>query len=355
MKTRHAWMLLLLAAQLRADSVPARHPGKTFGPPKPNHPWQHAETGLRFPHEVGGMLSEARFEYEDKELGTMLRYVSDKERIRADIFIYPCKAPHTTAKEMMQAATDEAGNVLGEILAAQKQGAYSDVKEGEATYKEIDLLPEGAGKSCLLALPLTLTIHEADVAGQADTQVRSLATLSVYQGHFVKIRCTSPAEQDKKLKPMIEEFVKQVQWCLLEPGLREVMRGEIRAYRADPLSARAREAAGSVVAFAEKTPMFSFKVSPALLRLAEEAKPAFSEAETDVLRAFIVGAVAAGIQEPPPEEPDFEQAGAAEVAKLHELMKQQKPALKNGLMEELARAAAKGEARAWLDAQDKAE
>lgn len=345
-------LLLWLALGLRAMAALAQHPGEAFDPPKPNHPWKHQETGLRFPHKLGQMESEGRFEYEEKALGVMLRYVSLKQRIRADIFVYPCKAPHKTAKEMMDAASHEAGAVLDEIMLAQKQGAYSDVKEGDATYKEIDLLPEGAGKSCLLEMPLTLTIHEDDVKGKVAVRLRSLVTLSIYGGYFVKIRCTFPEEKEPKTADMIEEFVTQVQMCIVEPGLRQMTRGYIRDYRADPLSAKARDVTGGILAYAEKMPMFNFSVSSALATLAAPLKADFPDAELDMFRAFIVGAVAAAIQEPLPEDVDLEQEGAVEVVKLHKLMLKQKPGLKNPLMSGLIQAVEKGEGAAWFRAQD---
>lgn len=354
MTHRHAWtLLLLLLAPLAQAAELSQHPGENFDPPTPNHPWQHLETGLRFPQKLGQMDSAGRFVYEEKDLGTMLRYASEKQRIRADIFIYPCKAPHATTKEVMDAASEEAGNVLGEITAAVKQGAYSNMEQGEATYQEIELFPEDPGNSCLLEMPLTLTIHEKDVAGESDTQVRSLVTLSIYRGHFIKSRCTYPAEPDKKTEAMVDEFVKQLRMCVLEPGLRKGAEKHIREYRADPLSARAREVVGAILVYAENTPMFNFSVSSALASLAQPLKKDFPDAELDLFRAFIVGAVAAAIQEPVPEKLSLEQAGAAEVVKLHALMAKQHPGLQNALMDDLIQAVNKGEAAGWFTAQDK--
>ncbi len=342
--------LLLVAETLHAAGLPPPE-GKEFAPPEMNRPWLHEASGLRFPSELAELECVEGFAFAGKNLGSMLRYVEKELRIKADVYVYPCLLPLGTPEEMKEAAVEEARQVLGGIKQAEKAGVYTDVSEPEVSYEELGLYPDEKKKTCLLTIPMQMTIHQGKGAGDVPNRVHSFTALSVYEKHYVKIRCSFAADKDdEKRVEVVREFVNAVLFCVREPGMRAEMKEHIRTYQADPLSAKARDVAGAVSVYADKTPLLVFGMPAEIVMLGESLEKEFPEAPQDLLRAYMVGAVAEALQEPLPKELDLEQAAAVQVVKVYELMKKQKPGLESELVEDFAKAVHAGRGPDWFEA-----
>lgn len=283
--------------------------GKAFLPPAGGALWQHKETGLAFPGNLGDMNLEDGFEYQASALGVSLRYVNAKLRARADVYVYPCARPHGDGDEIKKSLMEEAGAVLGELELMRERGRYAAIQHEKSTLKEVKL-HEG-GESAWLEMPIHLTINEDRGAGVAPTRVESLLGLSVYRGFWVKVRYTFPAETGPEGMESREEFVKQLSKCVLAADLRKELKQWIAIYRKDPLSAEAVDKGGGVVAFVDALPLVRITLGPAILEFGEACeKQQAPNATQHVMRALIVGvtdatmlgrthaeAVAAGVRE----------------------------------------------------------
>ncbi len=349
-------LLLLLVGMSTVSAMGAVAPpdGKELDPPTANRPWLHEASGLRFPDELAGLQCTGRFEFNDPVLGSMLRYVEEKLRIKADLYVYPCALPHGTPEELKEAAVNEARNVLGGIRQAEQAGHYSKVTEPEVSYEEISLYPGDSKKTCLLSIPLQMTIHQDNGTGKVEDRVHSFTAIFVYEKHYVKIRCSFAADADdaKRVKA-VEGFVGAVQRCVQDPGMRAEIKQHIRDYQAAPLSAKARDVAGGVSAYAEVTPLIGFSVPGGIVAIGESLDKEFTDATLDLMRGYIVGAVAEALQEPPPQELNLEQGGAMQMVKVYALMKEQKPGLKSALGEDFVKAIEAGHGPEWFEAARK--
>lgn len=342
------WLLAVNTAEAAGLPPPE---GKEFDPPEMNRPWFHEASGLRFPSELKGMDCVEGFAFAGENLGSMLRYVERELRIKADVYVYPCLLPHGTPEEMKEAAVEEARQVLEGIRQAAEAGVYTDVSEPEVSYQELDLYPDDKKKTCLLSIPMQMTIHQDKGAGAVDNRVHSFTAIFVYAKHYVKIRCSFAADKDdEKRVKAVQEFVTAVQLCVQDPGMRAEMKQHIRTYQADPLSAKARDVAGAVSVYADTTPLLVFGMPGEMVMLGESLQKEFPEAPQDMMRAYMVGAVAEALQEPLPEELDLEQAATVQMVKVYELMRKQKPGLRSELFESFAKAVKEGHGPEWFEA-----
>jgi hypothetical protein len=344
-------MKILLPFFFLALTSLAQDPGnKEFPPPEPNQPWQHAKSGLLFPDQLAGMVCEGGTDFaDDPTLGQSLRYVNRDLRVRADVYVFPCPHPLDTPADYKEAARTEAGNVLAGLEQMKKRGVYSDIHENKATYDEMDLYPEGSGKTGWLQFSVNATIHEDAGAGKTEQKVFSFAGITIYKGHFVKIRCTVPAEEDKEVEKQISEFVSAIRFLVFkEPGLRAEAKESIRTYRADPLSKEAHAAFATVLVYAEKAPAFSFTVSDKVATLGTGLKPMIEKGDEEVMRAFFIGVVDAALRQPPPKTVDLEQGGAQEIIRLYQRLKKLHPKLESAEMDALAKATKDGQGGKWL-------
>lgn len=329
--------------------------GEVLRTPEANLPWEHAETGLRLPDELAGLVAEQVFRYEEAELGYSVRYSDAKARLRADVYVYPFPKRAVKADEIKEALRESAGSALGEVEEMQRRGHYLKLKIGEAEYQPFALIPETAGVSGLLSLPMRFTIVERDDAGSSETAVGSFLGIMMLKNQLVKVRITYPLAENEKEQAKVDErvtdFVNEVRRCVLDPGLREQTAAQIETYRRDPLSDAGRDLAGGIVAYAEVTPLIELTIDETITTLGEELEKEHPKASLELVRAFIVGAVAESLKKPGKEAADLPQAGAAEVVRVYGVMKKGKPGLTSGRLEELVRAVKAGRAREWLREQ----
>lgn len=329
--------------------------GEVLPTPEPNLPWEHAETGLRLPDELAKMRAEQVFHYGEAALGYSVRYSDEKARLRGDVYVYPCPKKAVSAGEIKQALRESAGSALGEVEEMQRRGFYKKLKTGEGEYQPFDLIPETAGVSGLLSLPMQYIIVEKDDAGSNETAVGSFLGIMILKNHLVKVRLTYPLageeKEQEKLDKRITDFVNEVRRCVLDPGLREQAAAQIERYRRDPLSNAGHELAGGILAYAEITPLISLSIDETITGLGGDLEKVYPDASLELVRAFIVGVVAESLKTPGTEAADLPEAGAAEVVRVFAAMKKARPGLSSARLTELEAAVKAKEATAWLQKQ----
>lgn len=306
-------------------------------PPKGGAIWRHEKTGLMLPHKLGGLEMRETTVYALEKLGISVRYVSDKLRARADIYVYPCARPHANLDEISQALQDEASAVLAELELMRERGKYASISHDQAIIKEMDLRNEA--KTSHLVLPIHYTINDDRGAGTVPTKVESLLMLVVYGDHWVKVRYTRPADAGKEDEEAGNEFATGVLKCVLAADLRQEVETWIATYRKDPLGKEAADKGGGVVAFADALPVVNLRIGTALTEFGEACGKQVPEATVHVLRAFIVGATYATLKGRTQAEVVGE--GVEEVRALCDLWRKKDPKFTPPSLEELGAAVAK--------------
>lgn len=344
--------LLALLALSGAAFAADESEGKAFDAPPPNRPWFDPASGLRLPEQLASLPCTGGFQFKDPKLGALLRYESEERRVRVDVFVYPCARPTGTSAELRAAAELEMEKIRSSTLVTQRMGYYSEMKTEEVNYTEFALYPAALGKAGMLTLPMRLAFHENTGVPAEDSKIKVLNTILVFRGTYVKLRSTQPDEPDEAADRLVTSFVDKVQRCVLDPGMRPEIQQHVNVYRADPFSAEATAASAAVMAYAQITPLITFKVHPALSTLAESVDKPFPDSALMLLRAYLVGVVGRALEESLPEQVDLQQAGAREVLALYDLMKARKPETSSALFEELRQATADDKAGAWLEAHD---
>jgi hypothetical protein len=321
-------------------------------PPVANLPWEHGDTGLRLPGELAKMTAEQVLHYETAALGFSVRYSDRQARMRGDVYVYPSPKPASTAAEIKQALRESAGSALWEVEEMQRRGHYLKLKIGEAEYQPFDLIPESAGVSGLLSLRMNYMILERDDAGSTEAAVGSFLGLMMLKDFLVKVRVTYPADgeakEQEKVEQRVMDFVNAARRCVLDPGLRGQVAAQIEGYRRDPLSKAGHDLAGGILAYAEATPLIALTIDETISTLGEELEKVQPGASLELLRAFIVGAVAESLKKPGKEAADLPQAGAAEVVRVFGVMQKGRPGLSSGRLVELESAVKGWRVGAWL-------
>ncbi|WP_395750475.1 hypothetical protein [Prosthecobacter sp.] len=326
--------------------------GKALAPPETNLPWEHEESGLRLPAELAKMQAQQVFRYDEAALGFSVRYSDAKARLRGDVYVYPCPKKVTTAEEIKEALRETAGGVVWEVEEMERRGHYKNLKKGKAEYQPFELIPEKAGVSGMLSLPMEMTKVEHGEAGDVEVPVGSFLGIMVLKSHFVKVRITYPLDgtekEQEKVEKRVTDFVNQARRCVLDPGLREEAAEQIETYRRDSLSEEGREMAGGIFAYAEVTPIMKLTIDDTIATLGDDLEQVYPKASLELVRAFIVGAVAESLKKPGDVAPDLVQAGAAEMVRVFAAMQKAKPGLSSKRMEELETAVKGKKAAAWF-------
>jgi hypothetical protein len=333
-----AWAAMVLALVIPAVAQKNVGPeGESAPPPKGGAIWRHENTGFMLPQRLGDMEMEEIHTYPLEKHGMSVRYVNDKLRARADIYLYPCARPHSNLDEISQSLQDEASAVLAELELVRQQGTYSSVLHDKATIKEIEL--RDGTKTSHLVLPIRYTINDDRGAGTVPTKVESLLMLVVYRDHWVKVRYTFPSDSGKEGEEACNDYASKVLKCVLASDLRKELEEWIVTYRKDPLSKEAVDKGGGVVAYADALPVVHLRIGPALTTFGEACTKQVPDATLDVLRAFVVGVTDATLKGCTQSE--VVAAGVQEVSLLCDLWKKKDPKFTPPSLQDFGAAVAK--------------
>jgi hypothetical protein len=178
---RTVWLMLLALA------APARAADELPGP------------AIKFPKVDGWERGEPRKYGDGAQAGYSMPY--NAKGIAVTIFVYNRglkKIPNDLTDEVVRKQFDEA---CAGVLEAKRLGLYKSAEEaerGDTTF--------GDGKAAPKAL-----VARFKVVAKDDSKLTSRVYLTVYRDHFIKVRCTGPADRD-------EDAIKAIRQLLAELG-----------------------------------------------------------------------------------------------------------------------------------------
>ncbi|QIF05879.1 hypothetical protein G5S37_31775 [Roseimicrobium sp. ORNL1] len=306
--------------------------------PKPanGRPWKHDESGIQFPQKLGSLTMEGGHRYEDPALGVTVRYLNEDGRVRAAIYVYPCKQPHGSEEEKLKVTSDEAGAALGEIKGMETQGTYSKVEIGEGASWKVPTAPNENEKTVFVEVPLSYELHETKGETKISTPVRSRMGVTVVGNYIVKVRYTYPADLKEEGEAESVKWVKKVRMALSEPYLRTVAEEALKKYRQDPLSEEGAAAAGGVVLYADQSPFVSLTIPAEILQWSEACNQVAPDDRMPLLQAYIAGGTEASLKDQYGDE--VVEAAMASTADFYKRLKKKHAALKVEDLEKLVEA-----------------
>lgn len=184
MKKAWLWLLVLVSCA----------PVKVLHGPAP---YTDPATAITFPAQLGVLKKAAVTIFRDEPLGTSVRYIGP-DYFKADIYIF--HGGQTGIKEGRESAAVSGmyRQALDDIRTAGIRGYYQDIRvveETELTFSAPDF-----------SLPARL----AHCRFQAhDQEVESYLVLTGFRGHFLKVRCTFPRDNDQG-KAMFDQLIPEL-------------------------------------------------------------------------------------------------------------------------------------------------
>ena len=321
--------LCCLAAEKKSPGAPG-----DFPKPKDGKPWEHKESGIRLPQQLGHMTMSSGYRYETPELGVSLRYEDPESRSRADIYVYPCKQSHGNDEESVKAASNEAAMALGEIKEMEKRGKYKKVEIGEGESWRVPCSP--TEKTVFVEVPVSYEINEDEGTGTAATAVRSRLGVAIVGGYFLKVRYTYPADQKDEGATASVEWLEKTRLMVSEPYLRAMTEVSLKKYHKDPLSDEGAAAAATVVTYAEESPFVSMHIPGEIAEWGEACSTQNADSTLHLLRGFIAGGVEASLQGKSGDE--VTESAMTGVSQIYALLKKRHPELKCDELEKLVEA-----------------
>lgn len=306
--------------------------------PKPENgrPWKHDTSGIRFPQKLGSLTMEGGQRYDDPALGVALRYLNGDGRVRAAIYVYPCKPPHGSEEEKLKVTSDEAGAALGQIKEMEARGTYSKMEIGEGISRKIPTAPNENESTVFVEVPLSYVLHEEKDEAKVSTPVRARVGATVVGDYLVKVRYTYPADLKEEGEAESVKWVKKVRMAISEPYLRAVAEEALKKYRQDPLSEEGAAAAGGVVLYADQSPFVSLTIPAEILQWSEACNQVAPDDRLPLLQAYIVGGAEASLKDLSGDE--VVEAAMASTADFYKRLKQKHAALKVEDLEKLVEA-----------------
>jgi hypothetical protein len=284
-------LLLSLSPAVQAEQTQDVH----VDPPKDGAPWHHRDTDLSLPQDFGELHLEGGVIFKEPSFGESARFVDRRHGARVDVYVYPCRGPSKTAEERRAAAEDEIRQVMGGLKEMEKRGGYRKVSWDNGDLREITLGDDS--KTFFIAAPARYEIKDQNSDPPTFTPVLSVAAVTIYRDHYVKLRYTLPADANKEALNARDAFVKTLRRCVLDASLRPSILKDVDAYRKDPLSEEARNVAGAITAFAEDSPLVNIAMGSGVMDFAGKCEAQVTGAQLDVVRAYITGATDAGLHD----------------------------------------------------------
>jgi hypothetical protein len=313
-------------------------------PPSNGLPLKHSGTGLSFPQVLGNhrMLSEFRFK---EGGGKFVRYESQIDRSRADIFLFPHTKVELSEEDTRGAINNELDTVVAQFQAMANEGRYKNLVLDDPADGEIPLWPEGSLPLSVRSLVATKLADTRE--GPKEVQVKQWIGVTLLKGHLVTIRYTHPTDTGEAGEQALKAFAGMVFQVIKDPPLRDQIRELVKVYAANPLSPDGEQAAAAVLAYVQKTPFVNVPIpNQPLVTWLEHFKQEAPGTETQLLRAFAMGSAQLGLEEKSPEE--CLNAGAKQFLYIYGMLLSKHPTLRHPGVVELAAAVQAGDGAGYL-------
>ena len=340
-------LCIILASARPAPAAGGDPPGSWSKPPADGRPWKHEGTGLVFPQVIGTHRLEGEFRFQGTQ-DVFIRYQSDEERSRSEVFIFPHPSPPTERKGIEEAVIVEMESVIRDFEGMVSEGRYKDLQIGPLDGGDLQLWKQDPVPFATRMLTARRLLQTKE--GQKEVPVVQWVGATFYKGHRVTIRHTRTAEAGEAGHKAMETFVGSLFQVIKDPSLRPHVRAMADAYVADPFSKEGADASMVVLAYLDQTPWFPVIIPEALLtRWKEHCEKAAPGTEAHPLRAYLVGAARAAFADGDAEA--CLKGGADQLAAVLAKMQDRWPQAISPEMKNFAAAHARGEGVAWIKAR----
>ena len=335
------------AAQAAETPAPAAKPDERPGDWVPLHkdgtPWKHEGTDLRFPQSLGGFSLRTIFKDKRAGAGIDLRYVNEKDAMKADVVVFPCSEDLGKVTDVMAFVHGEHEKLVSDLQAVSKGQGYAEVKHG--TIEDRGL------RTWQGDVPMTVQTFEFGPVdpsqAAAHPNISQWLGLVLYQDHFVQMSIVRPAASGTEGEKLRDELIKLLLRCVREPSVVPEMLKLCKTYVDRPLTKEGRDAADNVLAFSRDSPVFRViypgeVLTPAL----DEVSAVSKDTGLDLLRSFIVGSGVVALQNGTADQ-SLEEGGRL-MAQMYNLAKKDNPKISSALLEELSKAEEKERGAVFL-------
>ncbi len=280
-------LLLLLAFGGVAYSAEDA-PGKWTKPPADGRPWKHAGTGLEFPQLLGTYRLTGDYAYEGGK-GGFVRYDSEDERARADIFLIKPDSLPSDPADRKQLQLKELETVVKNLEDMVREGLYKNVIQGDIIETEIPLWHKD---------PLPIVVRNINATRMARTKegiidgvLDQWIGVTLYEGYLITIRHVRPSDTGEAGEESVKKFVSSVFQIIKDPSLRADIKVMLDIYLESPLSEDGLNASKVVMTYLQQMPYFPITVptqpTTEWLMFAKQAAPG---SEAQLLASFMLGA-----------------------------------------------------------------
>lgn len=308
-------------------------------PPLDRAAWECPGTRLRFP----SVLSLSSYQFTGilrlAETGNdvMLRYTHESDQARADIMIVRADPVPTDAKATL--------NTIEDFLATAVEKMRDDLQEVRDLGGFEGEIPQWKKDA------IVLRAHELGARTKSERNGKTTSqAVRVWFGTFylspylITIRHQGGEEDiETKRKRFLDDFFRLVR----DLSLREEVQPALETYMTDPLSEAGGRAATVVLTYLQNSPnVATLRPSPPVTQWAEEIEAQMPGAGTHLLRAFVLGGTKAALQ-----QQTFDQTlavASAQMLRVYVGLLAAEPAIKHPGLEDLLRAAERGEGVVWL-------
>ena len=336
--------VLGLLGSLGHAEVASAAAGTFEKPPAGGLPLKHLGTGLSFPQILGSHRMVSKFTFTEGG-GIFVRYESEPERSRADIFLFPHSKVELSAEDTRGAISNELDTVVAQFQAMANEGRYKNLVLDEPADGEIPLWPEGSLPLSVRSLVATKLADTRE--GPKGVQVKQWIGVTLLKGHLVTIRYTHPTDTGEAGEQALKAFAGMVFQVIKDPPLRDQVRELVKVYAANPMGPEGEQSAAAVLAYVQKTPFVNVPIpNQPLVSWLEHFKQEAPGTETQLLRAFAMGSAQLGLDEKSPEE--CLNAGAKQFLYIYGMLLPRHPTLRHPGVLELAEAVKSGDAAGYL-------
>lgn len=323
--------------------------GGKWNPPPNNLPaWVSKPTSIRFPLDFGNYVMQGIFDYEATPSDHIIRYESQQERARGDIFLI--------RKEPLPQSQEEKETVLHESLIAAlddffsmaDRGRYDELGDEGALEGTIELWKAEAIP--MKAQKITATRVEKDGDKVLKTPLKIWYGATIYEGHVIMIRHMRPADTGEKGEAGMKEFVDGVMRLIKDPLLRKDVLPAFQAYMKEPLSEVGQEAATLVLGYLDKSPQVPVLLpQPPLTTWAEEMEKLVPNAGAQFLRAYVITGAMAAMEGK--DNGTSITLACQQVVRVYLEMQRLQPTIQHEGLESLTKAVERGESAKWFQQQ----
>jgi hypothetical protein len=228
------------------------------------------------------------------------------------------------------------------------EGRYKNLQIGPLDGGDLDLWKQEPLPFATRTLTATRVLQTKE--GTKEVNMVQWIGATLYKGHTITLRHSRPGEGGVAGEDAMKTFVGSFFQVIKDPSLRPHIKAMAQIYLGDPFAKQAADASMVVLAYLDQTPWFPIIIPEAVLtRWKEHCEKAAPGTEAHLLRAYMMGAMRAALDEG--DAMACLKSGADQLAAVYMKMKARWPAIVTPEMENFAAAHSRGEGAAWLHAR----